>query len=186
MPMLLSRIQAQNEVWLNKLPPSATRFRGVIFPVNPTALPTSVFILPRLGLRTRPREPVHAKDLFRDPAGRVMLVGNWELPLALDDVVSRCFVLFQMTGKVSWRRRSQAVKHPVTGLPQSEGPFEEVGPIWVSIESYTHGNEDPGARITTDRLRCITNAPLQYGDMVNGKTVKRLNPTLGVTIAEIE
>ena len=185
MPMLLSRIQAQNEVWLQKLD-KATRFRGVIFPVNPTALPTSVFVLPRLGLRTRPREPVRAKDLFRDPAGRIMLVGNWELPLALDDVVSRCFVLFQMTGQVSWQRRAAGGKHPVTGLPMAAGELVEHGPIWVSIESYTHGNNDPGVRVPTDRLRCITAAPLQLGDVVHGQTVKRINPTLGVTIAEIE
>lgn len=185
MPMLLSRVQAQNEVWLKKLD-KATRFRGVIFPVNPTALPTSVFVLPRLGLRTRPREPVRARDLFRDPAGRIMLVGNWELPLALDDVVSRCFVLFQMTDQVSWQRRDSAQNDPVTGLPVAKGALQERGPVWVSIESYTHGNEDPGVRIPTDRLRCITAARLQLGDVVAGKTVKRLNPSLGVTIAEIE
>lgn len=185
MPRLLARVQARNEVRLQKMG-KATQFRGVIFPVNPTALPTSVFVLPRLGLRTRPREPVAARDLFRDPAGRVMLVGNWELPLAGDDVVSKCFVLFQMTGQVSWQRRGDDTPHPVTGLPQSKGQLVEAGPIWVSIESYTHGNEDPGLRIPTDRLRCITGARLVIGDVVNGKTVKRLIPSLGVTIAEIE
>ncbi|MFD1352403.1 hypothetical protein ACFQ4I_07155 [Methylorubrum suomiense] len=182
--MLLSRVQAQNEVWLRKMG-KATRFRGVIFPVNPTALPTSVFVLPRLGLRTRPREPVVARDLFRDPARRVMLVGNWELPLAGDDVISKCFVLFQMTGKVSWTRREPTL-HPVTRQPTATTEARELGPIWVSIESYTHGNEDPGVRVPTDRLRCITGAALQLGDVVNGKTVKRLIPSLGVTIAEIE
>lgn len=184
MPMLLGRVQAQNEVWLKKMG-KATRFRGVIFPVNPTALPTSVFVLPRLGLRTRPREPVAARDLFRDPARRVMLVGNWELPLAGDDVISRCFVLFQMTGRVSWTRRATQLD-PVTRQPTASAAPQELGPIWVSIESYTHGNEDPGVRVPTDRLRCITGAPLQLGDVVHGKTVKRLNPSLGVTIAEIE
>jgi hypothetical protein len=184
-PKLLSRLQAQNEIWLKKLG-KATRFRGVIFPVNPTALPTSVFVLPRLGLRTRPREPVKARDLFQDPANRIMLVGNWELPLAHDDVVSRCFVLFQMTAEVSWQRRASATMNPVTGLPQAAGAFVELGPIWVSIENYTHGNEDPGLRVPTDRLRLITGARVQLGDVVNGKTVKRLNPALGVSIAEIE
>lgn len=185
MPDLLSRVQASNEVWLQKMG-KATRFRGVIFPVNPTALPTSVFVLPRLGLRTRPQEPVAARDLFRDAGGRVMLVGNWELPLSGDAVLSRCYVLFQMTGKVSWQRRGGDRRDPVTGLLTSKGEFAERGPIWVSIESYTHGNEDPGLRVPTDRLRCITGAPIQIGDVINGKTVKRLNPTLGVSIAEIE
>lgn len=184
MPKLLSRIQAQNEVWLRKMG-KATRFRGVIFPVNPTALPTSVFVLPRLGLRTRSGEPVAARDLFRDPARRVMLVGNWELPLAGDDVLSRCYVLFQMTAEVSWQRREEKLD-PVTRQKTAPGAPVEMGPIWVSIESYTYGNEDPGLRVPTDRLRCITGARLMLGDIVNGKTVKRLNPGLGVTIAEIE
>lgn len=184
MPQLLSRIQAQNEVWLRKMG-KATRFRGVIFPVNPTALPTSVFVLPRLGLRTRAREPVAARDLFRDPARRVMLVGDWELPLAGDDVISRCFVLFQMTRQVSWQRRAETLD-PVTRQMVARGEMVEKGPIWVSIESYTRGDNDAGLRVVTDRLRCITGAPIQLGDVIDGKTVKRLNPALGVYVAEIE
>lgn len=182
--MLLSRVQAQNEVWLRKMG-KATRFRGVIFPVNPTALPTSVFVLPRLGLRTRSKEPVAARDLFRDPARRVMLVGDWELPLAGDDVISRCFVLFQMTRQVSWQRREET-RHPVTNLPVATGTPVEKGPIWVSIESYTRGDNDAGLRVVTDRLRCITGSPIAVGDVVDGKTVKRINPALGVYVAEIE
>lgn len=184
MTTLLGRVQAQNETWLYKLPTG--RVRGVVFPTSPTALPTSVFVLPRLGLRTRPAEPIKAGDLLRDPFRRTLLVGDHDGSLAGDARVSKLFALFQMTGQVSWQRRGQETKHPVTGLKMAEGALVELGPIWVSIESYTHGNEDPGVRIPTDRLRCITHARLQLGDVVNGKTVKRINPALGVIIAEIE
>lgn len=185
MPTLLGRVQAQNESWLVKLPPKNTRFRGVIFPTSPTALPTSVFVLPRLGLRTRPTEPVAPRDLFRDAWGRTLLVANHDASLDAGDRVSRLYALFQMTGQVSWKR-AVTVTNPVTGLLGAPGAPEELGPIWVSIESYTRGDNDAGLRVTTDRLRCITNARLKLGDLVNGQTVKRINPSLGITIAEIE
>lgn len=185
MPRLLGRIQAQNEAWLRKLPPSQTRFRGVIHPVNPTALPTSVFILPRVALRTRPQEPVAARDLFRDPAGRIMLVADHDQVVDAGSVLSKVFALVQMTELVPWTRREEKI-HPVTKQRQSDGPPRELGPIWVSIENYTRGDSDAGIRVTTDRLRCITAAKLQLGDVVRDAVVKRVNTALGVTVAEIE
>lgn len=185
MPTLLSRVQAQNETWLTALPPSHKRVRGVIQPTSPNALPTSVFILPRLSLRTRVAEPVVLRDLLMDPWGRTLLVGDHDATLSGGARTSRLYALFQMTHRVSWMRRLETL-HPVTKQPQARADPVELGPIWASIESYTHTDEDPGLRITTDRLRCITNVDLQLGDTVNGKTVKRLNLALGVTVAEIE
>lgn len=185
MPTLLSRVQAQNETWFTALPPSTKRVRGVLQPTSPNALPTSVFILPRLSLRTRVAEPVRLRDLLRDPWGRIHLVGDHDATLSGDDPTSRLYALFQMTHRVSWMRREETL-HPVTKQPQAISDPKEKGPIWASIESYTHTDEDPGLRITTDRLRCITNADLQLGDLVRGKTVKRINQALGVTVAEIE
>ena len=182
---LLARVQDQNETWLRKLPPVNTRFRGAIFPVSPSALPTSVFILPRRALRTRLREPVKARDLFHDPFRRVLLVGEHDATFSGDERISRVYSLFQMTRQVAWRRHLDTID-PVTKQPVSRNAFEPLGQIWVSIESYTRGDEDPGVRIITDRVRVITNVELQLGDQVGDRTVKRLNPTLGITVAEIE
>lgn len=185
MPVLLGRIQAQNESWLQKLPPKHTRFRGVLFPVSPTQLPTSVFVAPRIGMRCRPGEPVEPGDLCRDAAGRVMLVGYHDKSLCNSTPFSKVFALFQMTRRVSWSRRAETLD-PVTRLPVAKGNPVELGPIWISLESYTHGDEDPGVRIATDRLRVITAAELKLGDIVDQKTVRRVNYTLGVTVAEIQ
>lgn len=185
MPVLLGRIQAQNESWLQKLPPRNTRFRGVLFPVSPTQLPTSVFIAPRIGLRCRLHEPVAPGDLARDAAGRVLLVGYHDDTISGAQPFSKTFALFQMTQLVSWARRSETVD-PVTQQPVALGAPAELGPVWISLESYTHGDEDPGLRITTDRLRAITAAPLQLGDLIGDKTVRRINRTLGITVAEIQ
>ncbi len=183
MGVLLARTRV-DETWFQKVG-KATRFRGSLFPINPTALPTSVFVAPRIGLRVKPGMPVAARDTFTDPAGRVLIAGNWDLPLSAGIGWSRCHVLFQATDLVTWKRR-ETKPDPVTRQLISDGPPVEKGPIWVSIESYTRGDEDPGLRITTDRLRIITGAPIRLGDIINDKTVKRLNHTLGVSIAEFE
>lgn len=185
MPALLSRLQAQNESWLQKLPPLHTRFRGVLFPVSPTQLPTSVFIAPRIGMRCRLREPVAPGDLCRDRHGRVLLVGYHDDTLSGNIPLSRTFALFQMTQLVSWSRRAET-RDPVTQQPVAHAAPVEMGPIWISLESYTHGDEDPGVRIPTDRLRAVTASPLKTGDLIESKTVRRVNRTLGITIAEIE
>lgn len=182
--VLLARTRVEPETRFRKVD-RPTEFFGSIFPINPTALPTSVFVLPRLGLRVRPGALVAARDTFRDPLDRVLLAGNWDLPLSAGIGWSRCHVLFQMTSQVSWQRRETKLD-PVTRQQISNGPPVELGPIWASVESYTRGDEDPGLRIPTDRLRLITGAPIRLNDIIDGKTVKRLNHTLGVSIAEFE
>lgn len=180
---LLGRIQGSNESWFRKVETDA-RFRGVLHPVNPTALPTSVFILPRIALRVRLNEPVASGELVRDRLGRVLLVGDHDLTLSANDPISRVHALFQMTQRIEWKRAVQSV-HPITKQVQTEGEPEDLGPIWASIENYTRADNDPGTRVTVDRLRCITAAPLQVGDFVFGRTVRRVQYTLGVYVSEI-
>ncbi len=174
---LLARIQARNEAWLQKL--DGGRFRGAFHPVDKTSLSTSAFIASRQMLRVRPEEPVRAGDLFRDTVGRVFLIGNYD-PAAH----TRLHACFLLDRHVSWKRASETL-HPITRQPVST-EVKEIGPIWASIENYTRADNDPGLRFQVDRLRVVTNAELQLNDRVDGKTVKRLVPSLGVMIAEIE
>jgi hypothetical protein len=180
---LLSRVQASNESWFRKLP-SGARIRGVMHPVNPTQLPTSVFVLPRIALRCRLREPIEAGTLLRDRFQRVLLVGDHDLTLSALDPVSKVFALFQMTDELDWFR-SVETQNPITKLTETL-TSEPLGKIWVAIESFTRGDNDAGTRIPIDRLRMITNALLQTGDLVGTRTVKRTLVTLGVTVAEVE
>jgi hypothetical protein len=187
MDQLLGRIQTDNEVWCRKLPPKNTRFRATMYPVSPTQLPTSVFVLPRIGIRTRPAEPIEAGELFRDAAGRVLLTGEHDITFGPISAGSKVLAAFQMTGQYELRRRSATTTNPTTGLPeQLDLPAADPERVWASIESFTRGDEDAGLRFTVDRLRIVTGTPLVEGDMIAGKTVRRILFTLGIYVGEIQ
>jgi hypothetical protein len=180
---LLSRVQASNEAWFRKVD-DAGRFRGVLHPVNPTQLPTSVFVLPRIALRVRLQEPVKSGELIRDRIQRVLLVGDHDVTLSASDPFSRVHALFQMTELVDWKRAVQT-QNPITKQLETVSEPEILGPIWASIENFTRGDNDAGTRVTVDRLRAITAAPVVEGDYLYGRTVRRVQHTLGVYVSEI-
>lgn len=180
---LLSRIQASNESWFRKEGNPGARFRGVMHPVNPTQLPTSVFVLPRIALRVRLDEPVKSGELIRDRFNRLFIVADHDLNLSANDLVSRVHALFQANQRVDWSRQVKT-QDPIT--KQDVGlRTEDLGSIWVSIENFTRADNDAGTRVTIDRLRCVSAEPVQLNDLVFGRTVRRVQYTLGVYISEI-
>ena len=98
------------------------------------------------------------------------------------------------------RMRTLAIPMPTTGLRTGRAVLTMDQAGWATPEGRTIvGPVDlllvgpervaitgPNGAGKTTLLRLITGARVQLGDVVNGKTVKRLNPALGVSIAEIE
>ncbi len=178
----LERTMGRFEDWL--VTETGRRFRGVILPAPEGSISTDSFVEPRLLMRVRSGEGVRNTDIITDPSRRPYLVAEHDRQAFAGEESLRSHKLFAMTDKVSWTR-TRLVKDPVTQQDRSDGEVE-LGPIWIALEMYGRLEMDRGVRVSQERRRVITGAPLKLNDRVDGAVVKRLNDVFGVFLAEIQ
>jgi hypothetical protein len=169
------------EGWLTTT--TGVRFRGCVLPASDTVAASSL-LQNRLLLRTRPLEPVAVGALITDSTGRVFLLGEDDTQLDDGTAVAKTFRMFRMTVQASWKRL-QTDTDPVTNLPQRNA-FAEIGPLWCAIEILSSIDIDRGTHMAAEKRHVITGAAVQLQDKIDGNTVKRVTPTFGVYVAEIE
>lgn len=159
-------------------------FLGVMTTPNFQEAPSIVFTLARRILQVPPGSPVQARHVILHPYGQRFLVGA---PGAADwqqQTIYRVHRLFETTDQLSWSRM-QIVNDILTGLPKGTTPADK-GLIWCTVEPLRQEDIDRQVHIRQERLLCITNVMLQLGDRVGDREVKRVNPQLGLTFAELQ
>jgi hypothetical protein len=90
------------------------------------------------------------------------------------------FLAYPLTEEVAWQGYTQEV-HPVTKMagPKVLGPAEDIL-VGVQVLGVTL-HEGLG----TDQYRYFTHHPVQVGDLINGRVVRRQRLEFGVNILEV-
>ena len=157
---------------------SGLRFRGTMAPLTDGNAQTTTFLEPRHVFLTRREEPVRARDIIHDQDGSAFLLANHDITPH-----RRTFRVFQMQGKLPWRRQA-TVTEPITGLTKSITETN-LGDIWCASELYGREEVDRGLKVGIDRKRLITGAAVQLNDKVDGLTISRLTLVYGVSVVEV-
>lgn len=158
--------------------------RGTIFPVEEGKIPSYDFTPSRLLFRTSPDSLAAAGQILIDEYGRRFLLADLGKVDFMGDPTYRTFRLYEMTHQMVWTRESTIID-PVTKLERSTGR-QDLGTIWVALELYGREEVDRTLRILEETSRVITGSALQLNDQLDGRVVRRVNPLLGVTVAEIQ
>ena len=154
-------------------------FLGTLFPADEGDVPSYDFSTPRLFLRVGPDCPARTRSILVDQHDRYFLLADHDLTNHY-----RTHRLFQLTHEVPWSRVT-TVKDALTGLARRTGE-SNLGPLRCLIEMYGRETPDPGMKVKEEVRRVITGAEIQLGDKIDGMIVKRLDPVLGVFLAEIQ
>jgi hypothetical protein len=171
------RYTGRAERWLTTI--AGLRFRGSILPAVDSVSPTQL-IETRLLLRTRPNEPIVEGTNVTDADGRVFLLGR-------DDVqhkLAKTFRMFRMEKLATWERVT-STNDPVTNQPMRTG-WQELGPIWCALEILSNLVDDRGSHMTAEKRHVVTGYPILLQDKVDGNIVRRVTPTFGIYVCEIE
>lgn len=160
------------------------KFVGSILPADEGNVPTADFTYERLLLRVPVDSPLKTKDIMFDVYGRRFLLMDHGIGQMYSQTLYRTHRLAQLTAEVSWTRM-QTVTDTLTNLKKSTTPTE-LGPIWVALEPFGREPLDLTLRVKEQIRRLITGSPVQLGDLIDGQVVKRLDPMLGVWLAEVQ
>lgn len=159
------------------------RFSATLSPAAEGSAPND-FATPRVWLRIDPDLLViDVKAEVQDPAGRWWLLADHEQSVVADQPIYRSFRAFRLTHTVSWTRVTTVVD-TLTGLPKSSGE-SNLGPIRCVMDP-DRTYRDGVLRVTPNAIQVVTGQAVALGDKIDGRVVKRINPVLGVYLAEIE
>lgn len=155
-------------------------FMGTISTAPEGNAPAAEYTNPRLWLRVSPELDLAAGAEIIDELGRRFLTAEHETAAH----VYRTFKLVPLTVQVTWTRVGTVID-PLTRLEKS-AELQNLGPIWISRDPSARIFFDPQMHIAPNRVSIATGKDVQLNDMVDGKTVKRINQVLGVRLAECE
>ena len=156
-------------------------FFGAISPAPESQGRGSQFFTPRRILKLHPNvTSVTGGTVILDASGRKMLCG-WNGEMEFQGVYAQTFKLYDLDRYVSWRR-AETVEDPATGL-ERQSQEAELGPVWCAMEPI--GSETDMLKVASNKYRVLTNADLHVGDRFHTATVRIVNQSLGITIAEV-
>lgn len=158
-------------------------FFGRLDASNENEPPISQFATARRLLRVTPACFVKAGDVMVTAAGQNFLLLNHGVNEVRSQVIYRTFRLVEVTRQAAWKR-PQTVTDTMTQLKKNTVP-QDLGQIWC-LQEQMQEDFDRTIRVHEDRWRLITGAALQLNDLIDDKTVKRVDIALGVSIAEIQ
>jgi hypothetical protein len=134
-------------------------------------------------LRVDPELELDVKTEVQDPTGRWWLLADHEQSVVADQPIYRAFRAFRLTHSVSWTRAT-TVTDTLTGLLKSIGD-KNLGPLRCVMDP-DRTYRDGVLRVMPNALQLVTGQAIQLGDKIDGRVVKRINPVLGVYLAELE
>jgi hypothetical protein len=176
----LASVGARFEVALQVIEGGVGEVRGVLSETEQTSQPSYVFVQPRHVLRVRPPSALRAGMVVRTPMGEVYLVGDNGPSEQADGALWQSYRLFEATGRYSWKRRTR-IKDPITKADK-EGPLEDLGLIWAALEVLDRTESDREIRIDYTQSRFISGVAVARGDLIDNRSVSRVDRQLGLAI----
>lgn len=171
---------ARFEIPLTVIEGGSGSFTGVITETGQDSYRSNVFTEPRRVLRVRTPTIIRPGLVVRSPAGDVFIVGdngNSEVP---EGELWNSFKLFKATGQVAWFRRG--VRNDPVTLLEVEGPPEDMGLIWATIEASSRETVERKLHLSLEEATFIVGADVQRDDTLDGRPVIRSDELLGIRI----
>lgn len=157
-------------------------FKGIIDEISQTQAPSYVFSPPRRILRVKPGLVITTSMVIRSAGGTNYLIGAHGDSETAEGTVFRSFRLFETHTLYTIQRRVTETDD-ITGL-EGDSELEEIDTIWGTYEPLPE-IFDRETRVPTETARFITNYPLQRQDVIDGKSVARIDRQLGLYIATL-
>ena len=155
--------------------------RGVLTETDQNSQPSYIFVQPRHVLRTRYPTALRPGMVLQTKAGSIFIVGANGPSENTRGTLWQSFRLFEPTAQVEWRRR-QKVMDPIAKVLREGGEPELLGRIWVAIEPMDREAYDVTLRTSFEQTRFITGAAVQSDDLVDNRTVTKVDKQLGLSI----
>lgn len=178
----LKCIDDQFEIEFSIIENGSGNFKGIIDEISQTQAPSYVFSPPRRILRVNPRLLLSTSMIIRSPGGTTYMMGEHGDSETSEGVVFKSFRLFETHTRFPVERRTQVVD-AFTGL-KKDSVQTQVTTIWGAYEPLPEVF-DREIRVPTETARFITNYPLQRQDIIEGKSVFRVDKQLGLYIATL-
>lgn len=148
-----------------------------------SAQPSYVFVQPRHVLRVVPDSPLVEGMVIRSPSGARFIVGANGPSEKSEGTLWKSFRLFEPTGQYAWVRRTQTLD-PIARAPR-EGPPTALGSIWAALEPLDREISDREMRVTFGQSRFITGADVKIGDLIDNRSVTKVDKQLGLAIGVV-
>lgn len=155
--------------------------RGELTETEQNSQPSYVFVAPRHVLRTRFPTPVKPGMVIQAPAGDVFIIGDNGPSETNKGTIWQSFRLFEATGRYAWTRRGKTID-PITHLDKDTGIPQDLGLIWAALEPLDRLQIDREIHYSFGQARIITGSPIRNNDMVDNRTVSKLDKQLGLSI----
>lgn len=156
---------------------------GTIFAAREGSTPGNDYSTARLWFRVPMDTPeVDIRTQIIDPFGRRFVLGDHDYGLAWNEPLYRIFRAIRVTPAASWTRM-QKTTDTLTGLAKATTPLD-MGPLYCSIEPGRSAQFDLVIHVQPNATSIVTGQDIQLGDKINGMVVTRLNPVLGILLAE--
>ena len=157
--------------------------RGILSETDQASQPSYVFVQPRHVLRTAAATALDSGMVIRSPGGAVFIVGDNGPSEQTEGTLWNSFRLFEPTGRYAWTRRSK-VMDPIA-KQMKEGPIQQIGMIWAALEPLDREAPDLTMRVSFEQSRLITGSPVLQGDLVDNRTVTKLDKQMGLAIGVV-
>lgn len=178
----LENVDNRFEIEFSVIQNGSGRFKGVIDEISQTQAPSYVFSQPRRILRVKPGLLISSTMVIRSAGGTNYLIGNHGDSENAEGTIFRSFRLFETHTLYSLQRRLK-VTEPITGL-REDTELDEIAQIWGTYEPLPE-MFDRETRVAAETARFITNYPIQRQDVIDNKSVFRVDQQLGLYIATL-
>jgi hypothetical protein len=154
---------------------------GTVSETDQTSQPSYVFVRPRHVFRTPSPSALRVGMTIMSPWGAKFIVGDNGPSDTWRGRLWDSYRVFEPSGKYAWQRRGKTVD-PITKLEQDTGEPETIGEIYAAIESMDREQVDREMRQYMEQLRFITGHPVKHGDLIDNRTVTKVDVQLGLYI----
>lgn len=155
--------------------------RGELTETEQNSQPSYIFVVPRHVLRTPFPTAVKPGMVLRAPAGDVFIVGENGPSETRSGTIWQSFRLFEASGQYEWKRRVKVID-AITKQWKDTGTFTTPVKIWATIEPLDRLQFDREIHYSFEQFRIITGQPIKNDDIVDNRTVSKLDKQLGLSI----
>jgi len=153
---------------------------AILSETDQNSQPSYVFVQPRHVLRTPAPTALRAGMVIRSPGGSPFIVGENGPSEQREGTLWDSFRLFEPTGRYQLSRRTK-VMDPIA-RQYREGPVEPIAMIWAAMEPLDREQADREMRVNFEQMRFITGTAVAPGDLIDNRSVTKVDRQLGLAI----
>lgn len=154
---------------------------GILSETDQAGQPSYVFVQPRHIFRAAYPTAVKPGMVLRTRIGTNFIVGANGPSETWRGTLWQSFRLFEPTGLYRWTRRTKVVD-PITRLETDTGIPEDLGMIYAALEPLDREQTDRDMRQNFEQLRFIAGAPVRSDDLLDNRSVTKVDKQLGLAI----